>query len=91
MESTRLIYEVGSLIPALLLGIHATRKSCSKAEDNGRTNGCNGYVLIARLYMAVIALAFVISLVSGYGASYFDQLALQNITSTAKMIRFMAW
>ena len=91
MGTVHLIYAVGALIPALLLGIHATRLTWSKSQESRESllKSVNCYIVFARVYLALMAIGFIWVLVAGYVASFFDQIELQYISSFHKSMRFM--
>ena len=91
MSAIHLIYSLGTLIPAFLIGINASRITLTtdpeKKEDLMGKTKC--YRIFAHIYVGIVVLALIALPLSGYVASHFDQLAMQNITSTRKMLQFM--
>ncbi len=83
-------YALGSLVPAILIGIFGTRVVFeSNGEDREKLlRGKECYVIMARVYVGLVALICVFLPFSGYIASFFDQLEMQNIQSFHRMIRW---
>ena len=69
-----LLYSLGSLIPALLLGIYSTRVAWTSSTENRdamlKKSRC--HIVFARLYLALIVLGLGFTLIAGYVASFFD-------------------
>ena len=70
-----LLYSLGSLVPALLLGIYSTRLAWTSSTENRdamlkKSSRC--HIVFARLYLALVGFGFGFTLVAGYVASFFD-------------------
>ena len=91
MDAIHLLYSLGTLLPAIFIGINALRITSTTDQDKKQDllNKTKCYRIFAYIYLGIVALALIILPVSGYAASHFDQLAMQNITSTKKMLKFM--
>ena len=76
MKLPMLLYEVGSLIPGLCLGIHAIKLLKADSEEERarmlhRSKSCI-YVLIARVYVGAFALVIILLPFTGYIGSTTD-------------------
>ena len=91
LNAIHLLYSLGTLIPAILIGINAMQITFTTDQEKKQAllNKTKCYRIFAHIYVGIVALALIILPVSGYAASHFDQLAMQNIASTQKMLRFM--
>ena len=89
MQLPMLTYKVGSLVPALFLGIYACKVTCANNSDQLLKNSCV-YVIIARIYVGIFVLVALLLPFSGYIASLTDQLAMQNLKSVRNMLFWMA-
>jgi len=92
MDAPYLIYAVGTLMPAIALGVHAIKVVCSSDEQSSNSllkKSCS-FIAIAKVYVGVFGMLAVLLPFSGFIASYFDQLELQNITSVRKMLFWQA-
>ena len=90
---TWLLYEVGSLIPAILVGVYACRLAFAKVgqEKDSLLQANTAYIVMARIYCYLFIFVFLVFVpLSGYVASFFDQLALQYISSFHKSMGWMA-
>ena len=94
MSAGWLVYAVATLIPGILIGIYASKLAwTSKAEARSALmEKRNFYIVFARIYVGLVLLLLVLLPVSGYIASFFDQLSIQNIQSFRReaywMVRF---
>ena len=91
-NALHLSYSLGSLIPALLLGIYASRLAWARSEDRlsamlKKSSRC--YIVFARMYLALVGIGLGFAIISGYVASFFDQLEVQYIVSFHRAMRFM--
>merc|ERR1719507_2516647 len=73
------------------MGINTLRITFTKDQDKKQAllSKAKCYKIFAYIYMGIIALCLIALPASGWVASHFDQLAMQNITSTHKMLKFM--
>ena len=83
LNAIHLLYSLGTLIPAILIGINANRITFTTDQEKKQAllNKSKCYRIFAHVYVGIVALALIIPPVGGYVASHFDQLAMQNIVS----------
>ena len=91
MGWAHLLYSQGTLLPAILISLNTLHITFTSDQDKKQAllSKTKCHKIFACIYVGIVVLALIILPVSGYAASHFDQLAMQNITSTKKMLRFM--